>query len=615
MDIPTFTLDDFLDTTECKPYRFIENLKSDFERNLAIDSLTRQAKSYDKSFNFKSHLEDYFRSKGQSLEDHFSEFSGQPFQLKLGTRWIADDSGVRKLGNGQTYEACSHAIMPVSRLVNVDSGDCLTEIGYRCDDEPWRTAIFDRETLASNNKILKLAAKDISVTGSTAKYLCDYIDTALRKNRDIIPVKKSIGRMGWVGTSAFSPYMDNLVPDNEDQQRNFWNAVKPHGNEENYIDTIKTIRQSEQVIPRIALAASLASVLVKPCGGLPFVIHIWGKTSTGKTVTLMLASSVWGNPDVGQYTRSFNATAVGLELSAAFLNNLPLVLDELQTISRRKDFEDIIYELTEGTNRSRGQKDGGLQAMKQWSNSVITSGEMPITSSSSGGGMVGRIIELDCTKKKLYPDGHKVAEELKKNYGFLGKRFVELLLSEDLLGSVREYREKVYDDIISIKSDVAEKQAFSASLILTADHFLTDYILQDGRALTAQDLSPFLASMDDADQNRRAYEWLDGWIASNTMHFFNTSTDWNEVKTSVYGIELIDSSVAIIKTVFNEACQEAGYNPVAFARWLKENNISKCDSDRSSRTDKIVTINGKGRRCIVIDNSLQEVTESESVPW
>ena len=615
MDIPTFSLDDFLDSTECKPYKFIEDLKTDFERNLAIENLSRQAKAYDKSFNFKSHLEDYFRAKGQSLEDRFSEFSGQPFQLKLGTHWIADDSGVRKLGKGQTYEACSHAIMPFSRLVNVDSGDFLTEVGYRCDDEPWRSAIFDRETLASNNKILKLAAKDISVTGSTAKYLCEYLDTALRKNRDIIPVKKSIGRMGWVGKTAFSPYMEDLVPDNEDQQRTFWEAVKPHGSEENYLDTIKTIRQRDESIPRIALAASLASVLVKPCGGLPFVIHIWGKSTAGKTVTLMLASSVWGNPDLGQYTRSFNATAVGLELSAAFLCNLPLVLDELQTISRRKDFEDIIYELTEGTNRSRGQKDGGLQAMKQWSNSVITSGEMPITSSSSGGGMVGRIIELDCKKHTLYPDGHQTAEELKKNYGFLGKRFVELLLEEGLIEEVRSYREKVYDDIVSAKSDVAQKQAFSASLILTADHFLTEYILQDGRALNVSDLVPLLASMDDADQNKRAYEWLDGWQAENDMHFFEENTDWKEVKTNIYGIKQEDGNIAIIKTVFNDACQNAGYNPTAFARWLKENGLSKCDTDRPSRVDKVITIDGKGRRCIVIDNSLQEVAESESVPW
>ena len=82
---------------------------------------------------------------------------------------------------------------------------------------------------------------------------------------------------------------------------------------------------------RIILAASFASVLLEPLNCLPFFVHLWGVDSgTGKTVALMVAASVWGDPAVGSYIKTFDGTVVGQEKTAAFLNNLPLCLDELQ---------------------------------------------------------------------------------------------------------------------------------------------------------------------------------------------------------------------------------------------------------------------------------------------
>ena len=42
------------------------------------------------------------------------------------------------------------------------------------------------------------------------------------------------------------------------------------------------------------LYASLGSVLLREFGLQPFIVEISGSTSTGKTFTLNLVSSVWG---------------------------------------------------------------------------------------------------------------------------------------------------------------------------------------------------------------------------------------------------------------------------------------------------------------------------------
>ena len=107
------------------------------------------------------------------------------------------------------------------------------------------------------------------------------------------------------------------------------------------MDLAKEIRSGDNPAPKILLVAAFASVLVEPCSCLPFFVHVCGGTETGKTVGLMLAASVWANPEMGKYIHTFNSTAVAQELSAGFVNSLPLILDELQIIKDRKDFDQL----------------------------------------------------------------------------------------------------------------------------------------------------------------------------------------------------------------------------------------------------------------------------------
>lgn len=75
----------------------------------------------------------------------------------------------------------------------------------------------------------------------------------------------------------------------------------------------------------------------------------------------MLAASVWGNPMIGKYIKTFNATEVGHEKTAAFLNSLPMLIDELQLArDARGKIQFNVYALAQGVGRTRGTKSGGL---------------------------------------------------------------------------------------------------------------------------------------------------------------------------------------------------------------------------------------------------------------
>lgn len=619
MELPGYDLTDYTDGT--KPYEYVYGIKNPLEQQQAIIALQKSAKELDASLNFKELYGAYLKS--QKDKPHVTEFTDCPLMLDTG-EWICDDNGVRKIVRGQVVVACPHPILPVMRLINIDTNEERLGIAFKRPNKPWQTIVCDAEKIAAQSKATQLSAYDIAVTSNNAKHLIDYFNEVGQLNYTKIPEKRSASRMGWVNTSTFIPYASDIIPDNDKEgNRNYWQSVRcsdTEDGEKRYMQAIGAIRQGAQVIPRIVLAASLASVLVQPCGALPFICHVWGKTGTGKTVALMLAASVWADPVVGRYISSCNATQVGLEVIAAMLNNLPLILDELQTISSRNDFEDIVYELAEGTNRSRGTKDGGAQVRRTWTNSIITSGEQPITSSNSGGGVVNRVIDMNCSDKALFKDPVKLTETLRECYGYLGKRFVELVSHDDVMQEAKEVKKSAYTELIGNGSTVPEKQAQSASLIIAADYIATKYIFKDKFMLMPKDIRPFLADMEEVDPGKRAYDFIISWINENRMHFFAQDTDWNEVRTQVYGTLNPDNTVTVLGNVFKVACEDEGFNTTSFKRWLKDNDRSVCEYNR---LDKKVRVAGSSSRCVIIktperleyERNWSDMHDGDQIEW
>lgn len=113
----------------------------------------------------------------------------------------------------------------------------------------------------------------------------------------------------------------------------------------------------------------------------PFFVDLWGETEGGKTVPLMVAASVWANPDESQYIGDFKSTDVALEAKADMLNNLPMLLDDTSKTSARirDNFEGVVYDLCSGKGKSRSNKDLGINRENRWRNVIICNGERPLS--------------------------------------------------------------------------------------------------------------------------------------------------------------------------------------------------------------------------------------------
>ena len=537
---------------------------------------------------YKAYIDSLRIKNKEIMVPNVTQFDGQEMELDSG-RWVADEFGIRTDGPyGSDIEACNHPIMPVLRLVNIDTGAEKLQIAYR-KGKQWRKVIAEKGVLASANKILELANVGVAVTSESAKHLVQYFYDLESLNYERIPEKNSVSRLGWIEDEGFSPYVEELVFDGDANFRTFFESVKKRGSMEKWLGMARGIRQ-KSVFARVILASAFASVLVKPLGGLPFFVHLWGGTESGKTVGLMLAATVWANPEIGRFIHTFNSTAVGREKSAAFVNSLPLILDELQIVKDKREFDKDIYMLSEGAGRTRGTKSGGVDKTPTWANCILTSGEMPITGAGSGGGAVNRIIEIEC-REKLFEDPRGVADTVRKNYGFAGRAFVKHLQQDGAMERAADLFKRY--SVQLGEGDTTEKQAMAAALVLTADNLATEWIFEDGRALTAGEIGEFLRTKASVSAHERGYQYLCETISQNANKFLGGDAPVSDV----WGRLEDDDTAIVIRKVFDSICADGGYNAQALLSWLAQNNYLQTSKPHLTKT---VRINNIPTRCVVL---------------
>lgn len=592
-EITKYTKEDFVDGTG--PFEAVyQHMDNPFELNRAIEKMSEAAKAAGVS-NFKTLFKAYcvWQKRINTPEgsvDNACNFEGQELDLNTG-EWVCDEGGVTRENMVYPYGevvACVHPIMPVQRLVNIDTQIEKLKLAYK-KGRDWRHIICDKKQLASANSIVALADYGVAVTSESAKHLVKYLHDVEHLNYNQIPENSSVSRLGWIDGSWFSPYVDELIFDGDLSFKHFFDSVKQKGSFEKWLDVAREVRGGS-IYGRIVLAASFSSVLVEPCGCLPFFVHLWGGTETGKTVALMLAASVWANPEMGKYIHTFNSTAVAQELSAGFVNSLPLILDELQIQKDKKDFDQLIYQLSEGVGRSRGAKVGGLQRTSTWNNCILTTGEQPISTGHSGAGVVNRIVELNCEDMKIFKDPVWIADTIKRNYGYAGRMFVERLQDPKIMEEARDMQRSFYREFS--QRDTTEKQAMSASLILTADILTTAYIFEDGMNLEFEDIEPFLSSKEDVSLNRRAFEWVCEWVAQYRNKFVYSG----ELTSEQWG-KLSSGKVCIIRNVFDKACIDNGFNPKSFLSWLRQNDMIETSGKGYTKSTRIL---GTLCNCVVL---------------
>ena len=602
--IDDLTEDDMLDQ---KIYDKLYSIAERTVREALKQKLIKKAKEFGMALSVRDMLNAYEkdlkdRQKSEEEKKEYSvqsvnEYTNYTFdgEYDLGNMWCgnwqADDYGIYTMESSRPKElACYHPIMPVSRLKNMETGEEQIELAWKRNGF-WQKKKFPKEAVVSARTIVGLAKYGISVTSETAKLLVRFLADVENGNEKYIPVGRSSSKLGWHGID-FLPYDSDIIFDGELRFADLFRSIPQDGvgDFDTWLNLMRKIRASGAIEPRMALAASFASPLIKMLDALPFIVDLNGQTEGGKTVCLMVAASVWANPDEHMYIGDFKSTNVALETRADMLNSLPLILDDSSKASPsiRDNFEGVVYDLCSGKGKSRSNKDLGANREYTWTNTIICNGEKPLSYYVDQGGAINRIIEVECNEH-IFDDPRQVANIVKRNYGFAGRMFVDSIRDMSKQ-EIEEVRAKLEDMLTGPQT--MQKQTLAMSILLVADKLATHCIFKDGNSLQPDDVKHLLTSRAEISENMRCYAMLMDALDEYGQHFDA------EVATDQWGVIDEDAGwVYFIPNSFDRLLEKNGYSRKAFTRWAKSNKLLKNEDGRDTFVKKI---NGTPKRCICL---------------
>lgn len=558
-------------------------VKSQFESIIkAHEKVLRQSEREEKIKNFT-------HPTGRMTE--FSIPMGSKFQNMRCGSWFATEGGIVSYNvMGLEQRASRQPILPIGRLENMQTGEERIILAFKRDRKSyrWKEITVAKSTIASANKIIALADQGLSVTSENAKHLVKYLNDVEAFNDEDIPITLSSSKLGWHGDD-FLPYEGDIVFDGDGQFKHVYESIGEHGTYSKWLDHVKEIRKSKRLEAKFMLEASFASVLIKPLGVLPFIVDLWGETGGGKSISMMLACSVWANPDEHQYIGDFESTSVQTEVRADMLNHLPVMLDDTSKMSDkvRDNFEGLVYSLCSGKGKSRSNKDLGIRRENTWKNCILTNGERPLQSYVSQGGAINRILEVDCGATDIYADPQKTTSILKANYGHAGKQFVEIVKTigvDEIKRIYQEFCKKLFSE------NKMQKQSMALAVVLTADKIATEHIFMDKCYISLDEAKGTLVDKNMISDNERCYQYLLDKVAMNSVRFDSTSgiEKWGIIE---------DSYAYFYPQAFEDLCKTGGFSKKSFLLWADRKSLILTEKGRTTKQKKICR---KNYRCVVL---------------
>lgn len=171
-EVPAYTRDDYLTTT--KPFEYLYAHKENkFEMKQLLGRMSAQAQTVGIR-NLAALFKAYMETVSGTVTPGYNktDFSGQEMELDCGG-WSASDTGIYGTDKmGFEVVACYHPIMPVQRLVNIDTGIHKVKLAFSLGRR-WGSVIEDRNVISDSRSIIGLSSTEL---WSTARRVSRWFD-------------------------------------------------------------------------------------------------------------------------------------------------------------------------------------------------------------------------------------------------------------------------------------------------------------------------------------------------------------------------------------------------------------------------------------------------------
>lgn len=541
----------------------------------------------------------------------------QPFTPIKPEKWRYSEQGVFGLDEKGLEEKISPLpVIITKRLTDIDTNTEKLEIAWRRHGR-WEFLKAEKATLFQYSKIAELANTGMPVSSKNAKEMVSYLFDMEAANMEFLPTVQSVSHMGWLGKAQFLPGHAGDIALDMDAKRGMHfivNGFEKSGEFEVWKKCLEYVVQNP--IAQLMLAGSFASPLLNVIGHRNFIIHVWGASKGGKTAAMKAALSVWGNPE--RIMVSFNTTQVGLERTCQFLNNLPLGVDERQLAGDKQEFLDkLVYAVSAGQGKTRGDKGGGLQAKAFWNLVVLTTGEESLAGDTSHSGVRTRALELygiPLPDEKEASNVHRVTD---LHYGHAGVLFMRHVLEE--LKKDKEFWHKEYASIYRQLQDkwpnIAQPHISAIAVSCVAYFWARQWVWGISEeqakaemirmAVTGVEL---LGAAQEADYVDRAWDFTTAWLASNADRF---KDNCHQEKYGCF--DTIKRQYWVVPAILKSALLENGFSVSRTLREFAEKGYIQTESAGAGKeTFCIKKLWGNGRVRMIVFNDLCKEDENNS---
>ncbi|MBT9252130.1 MAG: DUF927 domain-containing protein [Brockia lithotrophica] len=531
-------------------------------------------------------------------------------------------------------------ILITERYETLD-GEAFVEVAWRMKEKDryvWNEIVESLGTFGSKREIEKLSKMRFPVHNKNSSDISKYVISFYHLNLEHIPKKTLSKHAGWLDPGRFFILGDRAIVDGaeiplDDAQvriktdgsvEQTIEALHKHGNVEKWLDMVWKVKDYPKAM--IALHASFAAPLVEILGAPNFVLDIAGRTTVGKTTTLKLATSVWGDPKDGAKSllKTWDTTRVWRERMFGALRGIPAILDETMRAKSKDEVAQTVYDFVSGSGRGRGSI-VGTQEMSDFRGVLLSTGEQSILAYAGGdrGGVWARVVSL-----KGSPFGgenaeiaHLIREVVHEHYGHAGGILLKYITRHPEKHA--EWRD-MYNDIVremAKKTDSIRGRLHQALAAIEITQIIAaEAFEEEGFDFPVVELFTPEIEADIEDQAKmappenRALGDVVSFVLANEQKFLTDSGDTEKEPSGGWiGKILPDGSVAFYPHQIRRILEDFGYEPQAILdAWADKGVLEKDKSGRKNQ--KNIWMNGKVSKAYVIRGEVfKELEKDEAV--
>ena len=309
----------------------------------------------------------------------------------------------------------------------------------------------------------------------------------------------------------------------------------------------------------IGVAVALAAPMLAILGKDSFGVHLFAESSKGKSTTLHIANSIYGNPD--KLKLSWSTTAVGIKNEATARNDGFITLDEIGQAKDVKNLEAIAYDLFNETGKLQGKKEGGNREINRWKVSALSTGEkdletqLRLQSVKVHAGQLVRLINIPLEEaKELHQFNNNKAhadhlnEMVLEHFGAVGREWIAYLAENK--AEVRETYKNIRKKWLNLASNMSgqvqrvagDRFAILETALQLAKHLTLWSEEENGQAM----LKNFLNWKEDFGENSREEtkitETLLEALCTYESSFIEYPANNKPTPREIYGIRVLENT-------------------------------------------------------------------------